>query len=128
MAGIVPHFQARHFVVIPLIAFTAMLFPVTPPGLQADTTYYPSRDNWERRKPADLGMDENMLAQAVQWARKQETNWPLDFSNQTSAFGRQLGPIPARRGQVNGLVLRKGYIVAEFGDTASVRGKSSKVL
>jgi len=119
MAGTVLHFQARDLVVIPLIAFITMLFPVTPQGLQADTTYYPSQDNWERRKPADLGMDENMLVQAVEWAKKQETNWPVDFSNQTSAFGRQLGPIPARRGQVNGLVLRNGYIVAEFGDTAS---------
>jgi hypothetical protein len=69
-------------------------------------------------------MDESLLAQAVEWAQKQETNWSIDFSNQTSAFGRQLGPIPPRRGHVNGLVLRNGYIVAEFGDTASVQDYS----
>jgi hypothetical protein len=49
MAGIVPHFQSRHFVAIPLIAFLAMLFRVNSEGPQAETTYYPSRDNWARK-------------------------------------------------------------------------------
>ena len=32
-------------------------------------------------------------------------------------FGRVLGALPARRAATNGIILRHGYIVAEFGDT-----------
>src|SRR5438105_14880714 len=34
-----------------------------------------------------------------------------------SFFGKLLGSIPTERGATNGLIIRHGYIVAEFGDT-----------
>ncbi len=83
-------------------------------------SYYPSRDAWERRKPADVGMDETGLNQAVQWAKSHETNRPKDLSDQVRTFGRLLGPMPAQRGDVNGIIIRHGYIVAEFGDTTRI--------
>src|SRR6266851_1964660 len=72
-------------------------------------TYYPSPDSWERRKPSEVGMDDTLLKQAVEWARTQETNRPKDLSDQVRAFGRLLGPMPAERGDVNGIILCKGY-------------------
>ena len=40
-----------------------------------------------------------------------------DFSTQEEIFGKLLGPMPTSRAATNGLVLRHGYIVAEWGDT-----------
>lgn len=77
--------------------------------------YYPGR-TWERRPPESLGMDPAKLAAAIDFAKGQETDFPKDFSTQEQIFGRRLGPLPKQRGGTNGLVLRHGYIVAEFGD------------
>jgi len=65
-------------------------------------------------------MDDSKLAAAVAWAMTQETDLPKDFSTQTEIFGKPLGPVPATRAGVNGVIIRHGYIVAEFGDTAAV--------
>ncbi len=43
-----------------------------------------------------------------------------DFSTQEQIFGKLLGPMPASRAKTNGLVIRHGYIVAEWGDTEAV--------
>lgn len=45
---------------------------------------------------------------------------PRDFSTQAAIFGRPLGPVPTTRALTNGVILRHGYIVAEWGDTAAV--------
>ena len=80
--------------------------------------YFPPRDNWERRKPADVGMDAAKLHAAVEFMKSHETAAPArDFSDQEIIFGKLLGSIPAERGATNGLIIRHGYIVAEFGDT-----------
>jgi len=82
-------------------------------------TYVPTRDKWETRKPADVGMDEALLAQAVEYAKTRDTNWgKTDYmADQIRTFGRPLGPVPKSHGPTNGIVVRHGYIVAEFGDT-----------
>lgn len=65
-------------------------------------------------------MDERLLADALAWAQTQESDWPKDFSKQEETFGSLLGPIPKTRASTNAVILRHGYIVAEFGDTAAV--------
>jgi CubicO group peptidase (beta-lactamase class C family) len=72
---------------------------------------------WERRAPATAGMDADALAAAVEFAKINETDFPGDFSTQEKIFGRPIGPVPASRAATNGIVLRHGYIVAEWGDT-----------
>jgi TonB family protein len=80
--------------------------------------YYPSADNWERRPASELGMNDARLAEAVEWAQRQDRPGPRTFDGQAALNGRLLGPLPAGRAGVNGIVIRRGYIVAEFGDTA----------
>jgi CubicO group peptidase (beta-lactamase class C family) len=87
---------------------------------EAEQPYYPARDQWERRTPAELGMDAGLLDKAIAWARTEGTALPKDLSGQVRNFGRVLGPMPAERGDINGIVIRKGYIVAEFGDTQRI--------
>jgi len=90
-------------------------------------TYFPDPgDRWERRTPEQVGMDPDRLADAVRFTTEHETAWPNDLreaittSNQgEGAHGAIVGPVKARGG-VNGLVLRRGYIAAEWGDTARV--------
>ncbi|GAB3938631.1 serine hydrolase domain-containing protein [Larkinella terrae] len=83
------------------------------------SVYYPAPGNaWERRKPEQVGMDGAILQQAVAFAKQQETKqMPRDFSTQEEIFGTLLGPIPSDRAQTNGLILKHGYIVAEWGET-----------
>ena len=40
-----------------------------------------------------------------------------DFSTQEEIFGKLLGPMRSSRAATNGIILRHGYIVAEWGDT-----------
>ncbi|WP_162425688.1 serine hydrolase domain-containing protein [Pontibacter pudoricolor] len=84
--------------------------------------YYPGKgDNWETRKPEQVGMDATLLEQAVAWAKTQETTQiQKDFSTQKEIFGEPLGPLPATRANTNGIILKDGYIVAEWGDTKAV--------
>ena len=83
--------------------------------------YYPSRgDAWQRRQPEAVGMDSALLDEAVAYAKTQASTIPADFSTQVETFGRVLGPLPKERGDTNGIILRHGYIVAEWGDTNRV--------
>lgn len=84
---------------------------------QANSIYYPAKGSWTKRAPAELGMDPALLDEAVAFAKMQETNRAKDLSDQVKIFGRLLGPMPKERGDVAGVIIRKGYIVAEFGDT-----------
>ena len=96
------------------------VYAAVVPQRPSPKPYFPSRDNWERRKPSEVGMDDAAVQAAVDWARTQGSTWPKDFSNQLRVFGRQLGPMPAEHGDPNGIVIRNGYIVAEFGDTTRI--------
>jgi CubicO group peptidase (beta-lactamase class C family) len=95
-------------------------FSVVPPCALAAEPYVPPAGSWERKKPSDLGMDDAKIAEAVAWALTQETDWPKDFSKQAEIFGRPLGPLPSTRAGTNGIILKDGYIIAEFGDVHAV--------
>jgi CubicO group peptidase (beta-lactamase class C family) len=90
-------------------------------------TYFPGPDErWERRAPERVGMDPDLLAAAVEFTTRHETPWSRDLHAVLSDNNRGEGPPgaiigPVRpRGGVNGLVLRHGYIVAEWGETRRV--------
>lgn len=89
-------------------------------GGAAQTPYYPPAGSWARKPPAELGMDPERLAAAIEFARSRETTREIDFSDQERIFGSLLGSVPTRRATTNGLVIYKGYVVAEFGDTTWV--------
>ena len=91
----------------------------------ASSTYFStSNENWERRAPAELGIDPEKLQEAVQFAEVNEVNWRVDISQQD--IGEDAPELAARLGQFKprgggaGVVLKGGYIVAEWGDLARV--------
>jgi CubicO group peptidase (beta-lactamase class C family) len=65
-------------------------------------------------------MDSAKLEEAVAYAQTRESNREIDFSDQERIFGTLLGSVPTKRAKTNGVVIYKGYAVAEFGDTTWV--------
>src|SRR5438034_1299706 len=61
-------------------------------------------------------MDAAKLQQAIEYAQANGSTWDFE-KDQVRTFGVPLGPLPKQRAATNGIILRHGYIVAEFGDT-----------
>ena len=98
-----------------------LLLCALAPAVAAE--YVPPRGDWARQAPAAAGFDPARLAAAVAWAQAHGEQAPADLRDTLLAsFGakepgyRILGPV-ATRGTANGLVVRGGRIVAEWGDT-----------
>ncbi len=103
-----------------LVALVVAAFALTPNARAQEATYFPPRGAWEHRKPSELGMTDAAIAEAVEWAKSQPTDMPKDFSTQSKIFGTPLGPVPKSRADINGVIIRRGYIIAEFGDVNAV--------
>jgi CubicO group peptidase (beta-lactamase class C family) len=102
---------------------SASLALIVSPVLAADpvaASYFPAAQTWQHKAPADLGMDPAKLADAIAFAQSHETERERDFSDQQKTFGTPLGSLPTKRAATNGVVIYKGYVVAEFGDTSFV--------
>jgi CubicO group peptidase (beta-lactamase class C family) len=89
----------------------------------APTDYFPPRGEWARKPPAEVGFDAAELANAVAFAQANENPSSKDVAEDLRAtFGqrepnfRLLGPTQPRAA-ANGLIIRHGYVVAEWGDT-----------
>ena len=86
----------------------------------------PPHPAWEPCAPEAAGLDPAAIAAAARHAAEHETPWSRDLARMvTSDFGEEppwnepLGPVRPRGGP-NGLLLRNGRIVAEWGDTDKV--------
>ncbi len=102
----------KSFAGLVLAALAAVAFAQKP------AVYFPAKDKWQRKAPADVGMDAEKLKLAIAFAQANGSDWDFD-KDQVRTFGAVLGPLPAKRSPTNGIILRHGYIVAEFGDTKS---------
>ncbi len=102
----------RSFLALPLV------LAALAPSLHAEktVTYFPPAGKWQKKSPAELGLDAAKLQQAIEYARASGSNWNFE-KDQIRTFGAALGPLPKQRAATNGILLRHGYIVAEFGDT-----------
>jgi CubicO group peptidase (beta-lactamase class C family) len=87
--------------------------------------YVPSAARWDARPPTELGMRADALQAAIDWHQTHESTWPRDFVTGDGRFigvadepadSKVLGPVRARK-DPNGLIVRGGCIVAEWGDT-----------
>jgi len=112
-----------------LLLILSSLLPVTE-SLHAysedqKSTYFPKKGLWEKRKPEELGMDSQRLQEAIDFAVANEWSGPKDLEIAvTQAFsvepyGGVLGPTK-ERGESNGIIVKNGYIIAEWGDTKRV--------
>jgi CubicO group peptidase (beta-lactamase class C family) len=96
-----------------------------PPASKAPAPYYPERFDWQTRTPEQAGFDAARLDAAIKFAIANENPATKDLAvDLATTFGREpfdtpIGPLKPR-GALNGLIIRNGYIVAEWGDTARV--------
>ncbi len=108
------------------VSVALFLLPTIVQGATTQEGYVPPRGlDWKVRSPAALGFDPQRLSEAVTFARAHEIPWPRDLQSQLTRLGagrpypELLGPTTPRGG-TNGIILRHGYIVAEWGDTKRV--------
>ncbi|MDA0310684.1 MAG: serine hydrolase [Gemmatimonadetes bacterium] len=109
-----------------VVAAAGLMFVAacSEPPREMATNYVPGGgDAWESRTPEEMGMDAATLQRAVDYALAHETTQiPEDpgvyLRDRFAGLPYQdiVGPT-RERGGVNGIVIRGGYIVAEFGDT-----------
>jgi CubicO group peptidase (beta-lactamase class C family) len=96
-------------------AFAAMgLAAVSGPA------YFPG-DHWERRTPAAAGFDPGALEEAIRYAQENEAPWERDVFKQiqkdvaNEPYPVILGETKERGGPA-GMIVRHGYLVAQWGD------------
>jgi hypothetical protein len=90
---------------MPLRALVFTLFAATSLAAQAPrATYYPDKGQWERRAPAQVGMDAALVDSAIAFAKASESTTPRDLeaAHWASGFAREsfpepLGPFQAAR-------------------------------
>ena len=94
--------------------------------LDAQTVYFPAPAQWERRMPAQAGFDAAALNDAIQFANANENPTFRDLRlYQATTYGTRepfdtpIGPTTVR-GPVSGVIIRNGYLVAEWGEPARV--------
>jgi CubicO group peptidase (beta-lactamase class C family) len=84
--------------------------------------YFPPRGDWRQQTPDAVGMDRAALDQAIAYAVANENPNTKDLAiDRATTFGREpfdeaIGPIRPRAA-LNGLVIRHGSVVAEWGET-----------
>ncbi len=78
--------------------------------------------SWSERSLAELGLDEAKLNEAISWASNNETDFGPDIPTELAndpindhPDNDIVGPTKARAG-VNGVVVKDGYIAAQWGD------------
>jgi CubicO group peptidase (beta-lactamase class C family) len=89
--------------------------------------YFPERFDWQHKKPEEVGINAGKLNEAVKAALASETqankgsmlNYLATTFGASEPFDTPIGPVKDRA-PANGIILRHGYIVAEWGDPKAV--------
>ena len=97
-----------------------LIFVFTPAAF-AQAMYFPPANDWEKRSPEKMKMDAAKLQEAIDFAVANESKSPRDQElSQSQTFGREpFGEIIGAskpRGAMTGIILRDGYIIAEWGE------------
>ena len=103
-----------------LVALAAM------PASVSGQTYWPGAHlDWDRKSPQEAGFDSGKIQEAVEIAIAGESTQPRDLTFRhrmtfgREPFGEPVGPFTVRAPQT-GLIVHKGYIIAEWGDPHKV--------
>jgi CubicO group peptidase (beta-lactamase class C family) len=111
----------RVFWVILLLASSLSLAQKKSPP----STYYPDRNQWLIKLPAEVGLSADKINEAITFAKEKESKNPrnLEVSHYQSfgrePFGDGIGPF-AERGPASGLIVRNGYVIASWGEPEKV--------
>src|SRR5690349_13211298 len=90
-----------------------------------DKDYFPDRGSWQHQSASIHGFDSLKLQSAIRFAIQHEAKQPRNMEiSQSLTFGKEpfgygIGPF-SDRGDPTGLIIHKGYIIAEWGEPARV--------
>lgn len=109
-----------------LIAASLVSVWLSAASVAAQTpAYYPDRFDWQTRAPEAAGWSAAALQDAIQFATANENPNTRDLAvDIATTFSREphnalIGPTKPR-GALSGLIVHRGYIVAEWGETTRV--------
>src|SRR6185503_15880155 len=112
----------RPSVVVSLACLIATSLATAAPQSQAVRTYFPARGEWRKQDPAAVGIDKDKLDEAIAFAIAHENPDTKDLAvaipNQfrsEAPYNTLFGPTQPRTG-ATGLVIRRGSVIAEWGD------------
>lgn len=106
------------------LLFVLLLLWLCPRCLPGQNTYYPDAV-WQHKTPGELGLNAALIDSAVQFALRHEVNMDYDLRiANLKAYAREphyaiRGPMKPR-GKPAGLILKNGYIAAQWGDVERV--------
>jgi CubicO group peptidase (beta-lactamase class C family) len=105
--------------------FILFLVVISTPALaqkkNTTTPYYPEAGNWQTKTPEQVGVSAEKLNTAISFAKEKESSTSRNLETahyQTfgrEPFGDAIGPF-AERGPATGIVVKNGYIIAEWGE------------
>lgn len=85
-------------------------------------TYFPGKwGDWEKKTPSELGLNEAKVLEAIEYAKSMEIDNSRNLEEvHYGTFGREpfgdgIGPFK-ERGPQTGIIIKNGYIVAEWGE------------
>lgn len=87
--------------------------------------YFPERGKWESKSPQSLGLNTSKIADAVKYAEANEYSGSKDLriaildGFKAEPFHKIVGPT-RKRGGPAGVIIKDGYIVAQWGDVDRV--------
>jgi CubicO group peptidase (beta-lactamase class C family) len=103
-------------------ALAAVLILGLFPCLALAALYFPPKGEWAQRSPAEMGLDPAKLQSAIDFSIAHQNPGPHDTAlDLKQTFGaheplwRLLGPV-GERGGMTGLVIRHGYVIAQWGE------------
>lgn len=93
--------------------------------IQSQTSYFPSKDNWESKPPSYYGYDQSKINDAINFVIQNQNSGNKDLRIEIlKGFASEpnhsiLGPTK-KRVDSNGLILKDGYVIASWGDVKEV--------
>lgn len=90
-----------------------------------DKAYFPEKGQWDQRSPESFGVSQSILQAAIDFAEANEYTGSRDLRQailkgfEREPFHQIIGPTKKRGGPA-GMIIKNGYVIAEWGDTRRV--------
>lgn len=107
------------------LAFVALLIAGTTTAQAQKKTnssgYFPPAGTWQTQAPAQLGLNADAIQQTISFAKEHEAKSSRNGElSQFQSFGKEpfseaVGPLTDRGGST-GIIIHKGYVVAQWGE------------
>jgi hypothetical protein len=112
----------KHLTLILLLFFTST---IAYSQKSKTIVYFPPANNWQHQTPAAVGLNADAIQQAISFAKSHEIKASRKGEvSQSQSFGKEpfsdiIGPMKDRDDPA-GLIIYKGYIIAQWGDPSRV--------